>query len=238
MSKRPWKLLATALEREISPHTVERNFNVALEAKEAQQKALRKRAEIAERDPQIQPIVAAREITRVLPDGTLLVDEAPCANEFTQPMHRSTAAKQYFHNRGGTLGWGMPAAVGVSLAHDKVPVLCVVGDGSALYSPQAFWSAAHEKTPVVFVILNNGEYGILKEFMLHQPQYNAQTHGFLAMDICDPRVDFQLLARSMGIAAQRVTSKAEIGGMVEAAMASGKSHLIEIPVTPTDRKSS
>lgn len=230
--------LATALEREISPHTVERNFNVALEAKEAQQKALRKRAEIAERDPQIQPIVAAREITRVLPDGTLLVDEAPCANEFTQPMHRSTAAKQYFHNRGGTLGWGMPAAVGVSLAHDKVPVLCVVGDGSALYSPQAFWSAAHEKTPVVFVILNNGEYGILKEFMLHQPQYNAQTHGFLAMDICDPRVDFQLLARSMGIAAQRVTSKAEIGGMVEAAMASGKSHLIEIPVTPTDRKSS
>ena len=80
----------------------------------------------------------------------------------------------------------MPASVGVSLAHDKAPVLCVVGDGSALYSPQALWSAVHEETPVVFVILNNGEYGILKEFMLNQPQYNAQKHGFLAMDICDP----------------------------------------------------
>ena len=89
----------------------------------------------------------------------------------------------------------MPAAVGVSLAHEKAPVLCVVGDGSALYSPQAFWSAVHEETPIVFVLLNNGEYGILKEFMFNQPQYNAQKHGFLAMDICNPTVDFQSLAR-------------------------------------------
>jgi benzoylformate decarboxylase len=146
-------------------------------------------------------------------------------------MHRSTAAKQYFHNRGGVLGWGMPAAVGVSLAHDQAPVLCVVGDGSAMYSPQALWSAVHEETPVVFVVLNNAEYGILKEFMLSQPQYNARQHGFLAMDICNPSIDFQLLARSMGVPAQRVTSKGEISGIVEAALASGKAQLIEIPVT-------
>ena len=233
------EVLAEELERKISPHTVERNVNIALEAKEAQQRALREQAEKADRDPQ-HPTdrCGAGDNASPLADGTLLVDEAPCANAFTQPMHRSTAAKQYFHNRGGALGWGMPAAVGVSLAHDKAPVLCVVGDGSALYSPQALWSAVHEETPVVFVILNNAEYGILKEFMLNQPQYNAQKHGFLAMDICDPRVDFQFLARSMGVAAQKVTSKAEISGMVEAALASGKSQLIEIPVTPTDRKSS
>ena len=91
----------------------------------------------------------------------------------------------------------------------------------------------HEKTPIVFVILNNAEYGILKEFMLNQPQYNAQKHGFLAMDICDPPVNFQSLARSMGVSAQKVTSKAEISGMIEAALASGKPQLIEIPVTKT-----
>ncbi len=225
------EVLAEKLEGKISPHTVERNVNIALEAKEAQQRALREQAEKADRDPRIQPIIAVQEIVRPLADGTLLVDEAPCANAFTQPMHRSTAAKQYFHNRGGALGWGMPAAVGVSLAHDKAPVLCIVGDGSALYSPQALWSAVHEETPVVFIVLNNAEYGILKEFMLNQPQYNAQEHGFLAMDICDPQVNFQFLARSMGVAAQKVTSKAQISGMVEAALTSGKSHLIEIPVT-------
>jgi benzoylformate decarboxylase len=225
------EVLAEELERKISPHVVEKNVTVAREAKEAQQRGLREQAERAAADQDIRPIIAVQEIMRPLTDGTLLVDEAPCANAFTQPMHRTTAARQYFHNRGGALGWGMPASVGVSLAHDKAPVLCIVGDGSALYSPQALWSAVHEETPVVFVILNNGEYGILKEFMLNQPQYNAQKHGFLAMDIRDPQVNFQFLARSMGVTAQKVTSKAEISGMVEAAMASGKSQLIEIPVT-------
>jgi benzoylformate decarboxylase len=128
----------------------------------------------------------------------------------------------------------MPASIGVSLGHDKAPVLCVVGDGSALYSPQALWSAVHEKTPVVFVVLNNSEYGILKDFMLNQPQYNAKKYGFLAMDICDPPVDFQFLAKSMGMAAQKVNSKTEISGMIEAALASGKPQLIEIPVTKTE----
>jgi benzoylformate decarboxylase len=227
------EVLAEELERKISPHTVERNVMIAREAKEAQQRALREQAERAAVDPDIRPIVAVQEIMRPLADGTLLVDEAPCANAFTQPMHRTTAARQYFHNRGGALGWGMPASVGVSLAHDKAPVLCLVGDGSALYSPQALWSAVHEETPVVFVILNNAEYGILKEFMLNQAQYNAQKHGFLAMDIRDPQVNFQFLARSMGVTAQKVTSKGDISGMIEAALASGKSHLIEIPVTNT-----
>jgi benzoylformate decarboxylase len=227
------EVLAEELERKVSQESVDRNVRMAREAKEAQESALRKQAEIADQDTDIRPIIAAREMMRVVADGTLIVDEAPCANAFTQRMHRSTAAKQYFHNRGGALGWGMPASVGVSLAHDKAPVLCVVGDGSALYSPQALWSAVHEKTPVVFVVLNNGEYGILKEFMLNQPQYNAQKHGFLAMDICDPPIDYQFLARSMGVTAQKVTSKGEISGMIEAALASGKPQLIEVPVTKT-----
>ena len=96
-------------------------------------------------------------------------------------MHRSTGGRQYFHNRGGGLGWGMPAAVGVSLAHDHAPVLCLVGDGSALYSPQALWSAVHEETPVVYVILNNLEYGILKNTAsrcaLHLTDRHARTTG-------------------------------------------------------------
>jgi benzoylformate decarboxylase len=232
--KATMEALAEELAGKVSPRTVERNISVAREAKEAQKRLLSEQAEVADKDPNIRPIIAAQEIMRVAVEGTLVVDEAPCANAFTQRMHRSTAAMQYFHNRGGALGWGMPASVGVSLGHDKAPVLCVVGDGSALYSPQALWSAVHEETPVVFVILNNSEYGILKDFMLNQPQYNAQKHGFLAMDICDPPIDFQYLAKSMGMAAQKVNSKAEISGMIEAALASGKPQLIEIPVTKTE----
>ncbi len=77
----------------------------------------------------------------------------------------SASPRQYSFLRGGALGWGMPAAVGCSLGLGREPVVCLVGDGAALYSPQALWTAAHEKLPVTFVVMNNREYNILKNFM-------------------------------------------------------------------------
>ena len=211
---------------------VKQNIEDARRQKDVLWRGLMERAGAAMHDGRkIAPIVAAREVLRPLPDGFLLVDEAPCANLFTQAMHRSTGGRQYFHNRGGALGWGMPAAIGVSLARDHAPVLCLVGDGSAMYSPQALWSAVHEQVPVIYVVLNNLEYGILKNFMLSQSQYNARAHGFLAMDLCDPKIDFRSLARSMGVEATLVNSAKEISGAVESALQTGKPHLIEISVT-------
>jgi benzoylformate decarboxylase len=224
--------LADELEPKVPPAIVKQNLEDAQRKKDLLWRGLMEQADAAIRaDGKIEPIVAAREVLRPLPDGFLLVDEAPCANPFTQPMHRSTGGRQYFHNRGGALGWAMPAAIGVSLARDHAPVLCMVGDGSAMYSPQALWSAVHEGVPVVFVVLNNLEYGILKSFMLSQPQYNAKAHGFLAMDLCHPKVDFPSLARSMGVEATLIDSHRKISEAVEAALKAGKPHLIEIPVT-------
>ena len=223
--------MADELELKVSPATVKQNIERAQKEKEVLWHGLMKQADAATNgDARIAPIVAAREVLRPLPDGFLVVDEAPCANPFTQPMHRSTGGRQYFHNRGGGLGWGMPAAVGVSLARDHAPVICMVGDGSAMYSPQALWSAVHEEVPVVYVVLNNLEYGILKNFMVSQSQYNSNQHGFLAMDLCQPKVDFPSLARSMGVEATLVSSHREISEVVEAAIKRGKPHLIEVPV--------
>ena len=223
--------LADELELKVSAATIKQNIEVAQKEKDALWRGLMDQAEAAvNNDRRIAPIVATREVLRPLPDGFLLVDEALCANPFTQAMHRSTGGRQYFHNRGGGLGWGMPAAVGVSLARDRAPVLCVVGDGSAMYSPQALWSAVHENAPVIYVVFNNLEYGILKNFMVSQPQYNSNQHGFLAMDLCQPNVDFQSLARSMGVEATLVNSYREISEAVETAIKAGKTHLIEIPI--------
>jgi len=223
--------LAHELEPKVPSAIIKQNIEYARQQKDILWRELMEQTDAAIRgDQKIEPIVAAREVLRPLPDGFLLVDEAPCSNLFTQAMHRSTGGRQYFHNRGGALGWGMPAAIGVSLARDHAPVLCMVGDGSAMYSPQALWSAVHEEVPVVFVVLNNFEYGILKNFMLSQPQYNAKEHGFLAMDICQPKVDFQSLASSMGVESTFVGSHRKISEAVEAALNTGKPHLIEIAV--------
>ena len=64
-------------------------------------------------------------------------------------------AKSFFGLRGGGIGWGLPAAIGVKLALPERPVIALVGDGSAMYTCQALWTAARESVPVVYVIFNN-----------------------------------------------------------------------------------
>ena len=141
--------------------------------------------------------------------------------------------RQYSFSRGGALGWGMPAAVGFSLGIDRAPVVSIVGDGAALYSPQALWTAAHEKLPISFVVINNREYNILKKFMRSQSHYaSARANRFIAMDMVDPTIDFLALAASMGLPAHRVDRAADIAPALEAAISSRVPNLIEIPVSP------
>jgi benzoylformate decarboxylase len=128
----------------------------------------------------------------------------------------------------------MPAAVGFSLGIDRAPVVSIVGDGAALYSPQALWTAAHEKLPVTFIVVNNREYNILKKYMASQPQSaSVRANRFIAMDIVDPTIDFLALAASMGVSARRVERAADIAPAIEAGIASGVPNLIEIPISAT-----
>jgi len=76
---------------------------------------------------------------------------------------RSDDPQSFFGLRGGGIGWGLPAAIGVKLALPDRPVVALIGDGSAMYTCQALWTAAHDRIPVVFVILNNTSYRILKQ---------------------------------------------------------------------------
>jgi benzoylformate decarboxylase len=116
----------------------------------------------------------------------------------------------------------MPAAVGFSLGIDRAPVVSIAGDGAALYSPQALWTAAHERLPVTFVVINNREYNILKRFMRSQPHYaSTRANRFIGMDILDPAIDFLALAASMGLPAHRIDRAAEIAPALEAAISSG-----------------
>jgi benzoylformate decarboxylase len=128
----------------------------------------------------------------------------------------------------------MPAAVGFSLGIDRAPVVSISGDGAALYSPQALWTAAYEKLPVTFVVVNNREYNILKGFMRSQAHYaSVRSNRFIAMDLVDPFIDFMPLAAALGVPARRVDRAADIAPAVAAGIASGAANLIEIPVSGT-----
>jgi benzoylformate decarboxylase len=182
--------------------------------------------------PVITPLVAAHEAVRAIGPDVAIVDEAVATSSHVRKLLNSNSPNQYSFSRGGALGWGMPAAVGCSLGLGREPVVCLVGDGAALYSPQALWTAAHEKLPVTFVVMNNREYNVLKNFMRAQVDYNSEkTNRFIAMDIDQPPIDYVAMANSMGVAARRIERAADIAPSVEAGIASGTTNLVEVLIS-------
>jgi benzoylformate decarboxylase len=179
----------------------------------------------------LDPMAAAHALVRAVPDGTIVVDEAITTGLYVRGFHHWTEPGRYFFCKGGGLGWGMPAALGVALAHGgEVPVLCVVGDGSAMYSPQALWTAAHEQLPVVFAVVNNRQYLILKSNLRGMKGRSAETERFVAMDLVDPPVDYVGLAGALGVPATRLDHAGDIGDAVRGALAAGGPHLFELPL--------
>jgi benzoylformate decarboxylase len=181
--------------------------------------------------PIITPLVAAREVMRAIGPDIAIVDEAVATSEGVQGFLNSSSPEQYSFVRGGALGWGMPAAVGASLGLGRAPVVSLVGDGAALYSPQALWTAKHEELPVTFVVMNNREYNVLKNFMRSRAGYvAARTNRFIGMDIDRPAIGFGALAAAMGVPAIRIDKAADIEPAVRDGITSGAPNLVEIVI--------
>jgi benzoylformate decarboxylase len=204
----------------------------AAQRQRARRAELEVRAASQKNAPLITPLVAAHEAIRAIGPDIAIVDEAVATSEYVRVFLNSPSPQQYSFTRGGALGWGMPAAVGASLGLDRRPVVSLAGDGAALYSPQALWTAAHEELPITFVIMNNREYNVLKNFMRSREGYvSARTNRFIAMDIDQPMIDFQALARAMGVAARRIENASDIAPAIEAGIASSKPNLLEIVIS-------
>jgi benzoylformate decarboxylase len=170
-----------------------------------------------------------------LPAGGALVDEAITTGFHVRLLYRSSTPGSYFFCRGGGLGWGVPAALGVKLARPDQPVLCVVGDGSIMYSVQALWTAAHENLPVVIAVVNNRQYGILKMNLVESGSTAAREGRFVGMDLDGPPIDFVALARSLGVDALLVEKPADVTDAARAAFESGRPTLLELPISSPQR---
>ncbi|HUY96361.1 MAG TPA: thiamine pyrophosphate-dependent enzyme [Verrucomicrobiae bacterium] len=107
-------------------------------------------------------VAAAAELGRVLPRGTIVVEEGVRASRVLFRHQGVPAGGEIWRSSGGALGWGVPAAVGAELAAPDRPVVAVVGDGSLHFSVQALWTAAAHRTPLVVVVLDNGGYLAVK----------------------------------------------------------------------------
>jgi benzoylformate decarboxylase len=187
-------------------------------------------ASIASADGPMSPAYVARVMREAAASDAVLVDESVTSTAFVRTLFELNEPDSYFYAKGGSLGLGLPAAVGVKLAMPDRQVLCAVGDGSALYSIQALWTAARYKLGVVFVVFNNASYMILKGGLAAMGGESIKRGVFTGMDLTDPEIDFVKLAESMGVAARRVLRASELRAALDWALSESRPVLLDVAI--------
>jgi len=177
----------------------------------------------------IDPDYLALQMVEAMPDNAILVDEGLTSSRQTLALRPHRDRYGYHALASGGIGWGLPASVGVSLANPSRPVVCYSGDGSAMYSIQALWTAAHHKLPLTVVIVNNGGYRIIKQRLL---AFHGDDH-YVGMDFVDPKVDFAGVATALGLEAMRITEARDLKPALASAFKRSGAKLIEVVVDGT-----
>jgi benzoylformate decarboxylase len=174
----------------------------------------------------IDPDYLALQVVEAMPENAILVDEGLTSSRHTLALRPHRDRYGYHALASGGIGWGLPASVGVSMANPDRPVVCFSGDGSAMYSIQALWTAAHHKLPLTVVIVNNGGYRIIKQRLL---AFHGDDH-YVGMDFADPDVDFAGMAKSLGMEAIRITEPGDLKSKLTSAFRRPGAKLIEVVV--------
>jgi benzoylformate decarboxylase len=174
----------------------------------------------------INPDFMTLRIVEAIPKDAVVVNESLTSGRLLNSLLAYRDRYGYHGLASGGIGWSVPASVGISMAQKDRPVVCIVGDGSAMYSIQALWTAAHHKLPITYIICNNGGYRIIKQRL-------KLFHGneqFVGMDFVEPAVDFTALAKSMGLEAHRITDPAALEPALRKATSTPGAKLLEVVV--------
>ncbi len=160
----------------------------------------------------------AAELARQLPAQAIVYDESithmPELTRYLTP----TTPGNFYQTPGGTLGIAFPGAVGVKLAHPDRTVIGFGGDGGAMYTLQALWTAAHQRIGAKFVVCNNRSYRLLKENLVqYWRERNVNPPDFPpSFDLTAPDLDFISLARGLGVPGIRVAAPNEMAAGIRA----------------------
>lgn len=178
-------------------------------------------------DDLLAPEAVFEVMNEVAPEDVIYVNESTSTVAALWERVELKHPGSYYFPASGGLGFGMPAAVGVQLANDRRRVIAVIGDGSANYGITALWTAAQEKIPVVFIILNNGTYGALRAFA---KLLNAENAA--GLDV--PDIGFCSIAEGYGVEAHRIMSLENFKDKLSAALQSHTPTLLEVHTSTTD----
>lgn len=171
-----------------------------------------------------------QELAAQLPADAIIFDEAlTCSPAVTRYLPPARAG-QYFVTRGGSLGVGIPGAIGAKLANPDKTVIGFTGDGGAMYTIQSLWSAARHNVDAKFVICNNGSYRLLQlNIAAYWKERSFASHDFpLCFDLSLPALRFDEMAHAMGVEGLRVEQPSQIGPAIRQALAHPGPFLIDL----------
>src|ERR1700755_1229036 len=142
-------------------------------------------------------------LSQAMPDDAGLVEEVPSHRPSMQKFMPMRGQDSFYTMASGGLGYSLPAAVGMALGRGERRTVCLIGDGSAMYSIQALWTAAQRKLPLTIVVINNAGYGAMRSF-----SQVMQVRDVPGLDL--PGIDFVKVAQGHGCEAVRVSKSSEL----------------------------
>lgn len=176
------------------------------------------------------PTRAMFEVSQAVPEDTIVVDESITVSLEVGHHFDLQRPGDFFAGRGGGIGQGVAGAIGVQVACPDRRVLALSGDGSAMYSIQAFWTAAHHALPIVFVVFSNREYRVLKHNLdIYRQRFDIGSNKpYPHMDLTQPTLGFPALAQGMGVQGEQVSRAEDVREAVERGFAADAPYVVEI----------
>ena len=189
--------------------------------------------ELAKEAKAVSLVALTDALGAVLPPNALIFDEAISSS---RALLRHTAFSQgtrVFRTNGGSLGWGLPAAVGAKIACPDRAVVCVVGDGTFHFTPQALWTSAREKAPVVTIVVDNSGYLAVKLSIERHLGVDKDEQLHPGTEL--PALDHVAVARGYGAHAMRIDDPSKLEAALAEALKSDRSTVIVVPVANARR---
>ena len=162
-------------------------------------------------------------LSAAMPADAALVEEAPSHRPAMQKFMPMRGQDSFYTMASGGLGYSLPASVGIALARPDTRTVCLIGDGSAMYSIQALWTAAQHKLPLTVVVINNAGYGAMRSF-----SQVMQVRNVPGLDL--PGIDFVKIAQGLGCDAERISKASELAPALTRGLVHDGVSLIEVIV--------
>jgi acetolactate synthase-1/2/3 large subunit len=183
----------------------------------------------------LNPLTAGQVIAHYLPSGAIISDEGATAGGGVHRFAANIEPHDHLTLTGGAIGQGIPVATGAAVACPDRKVVCLHGDGGAMYTLQALWTQARESLDVTTLIFANRSYAILNIELARVGAGDPGPKAFSMLDLHNPELDWVKLASGMGVEASRATSVEEFAQQFASAMKNRGPRLIEVAVEPPSR---